>query len=413
VFGHLNVSSNYDDDVERVVAGQNGLDVKLVNIFSEKFVIRVKDAQTGSTSFYKEWHDGMQRTSEAKVKHRETKPASGDVEVYAQPCQQFMLPGTEFTADHVALFQKRALDLCCITGDQVKVYFNDFRLPVTNFKQYVKLVIGNTAELVALDDANPHWKVAVAFSEVPAVHGFVNCAAAAGAHVSYVERVLYGELVKALDTKRDYKALNIKAATLKNRVTLFVVTTVSQPTFSSQIKDNCVSFAKRLSDYVPSEAFIKKVVASQIVSAAAEQEKSKVEKKLAKATDGKKTARVNIFKLVDAIHAGTSKSAACSLILTEGDSAKAFAVAGLSVVGHDSYGVFPLKGKLLNTRDASAKQVMENAEIKNLKTILGLQHNNAHEGGAGLRYGSVIILTDADQVRTEAFKKSLTQKLKA
>jgi hypothetical protein len=199
--------------------------------------------------------------------------------------------------------------------------------------------MGDTAEFVAFDDANPHWKVAVAFSEVPAVHGFVNCAAATGAHVSYVERVLYGELVKALDTKRDYKALNIKAATLKNRVTLFIVATVSQPTFSSQIKDNCVSFAKRLSDYVPSEAFIKKVLASQIVSAAAEQEKSKVEKKLAKATDGKKTARVNIPKLVDAIHAGTSKSAACSLILTEGDSAKAFAVAGLSVVGRSARGV--------------------------------------------------------------------------
>jgi DNA topoisomerase-2 len=99
---------------------------------------------------------------------------------------------------------------------------------------------------------------------------------------------------------------------------------------------------------------------------------------------------------VDAIHAGTARSKECTLVLTEGDSAKAFAVAGLAVLGHDKYGVFPLKGKLLNTREASAKQVMENVEIKALKSIIGLQHANAHANREGLRYGNVLILTDAD-----------------
>ena len=47
----------------------------------------------------------------------------------------------------------------------------------------------------------------------------------------------------------------------------------------------------------------------------------------------------------------------CTLILTEGDSAKTLAVSGLGVVGRDKYGVFPLRGKLLNVREASYKQV--------------------------------------------------------
>ena len=38
------------------------------------------------------------------------------------------------------------------------------------------------------------------------------------------------------------------------------------------------------------------------------------------------------------------------LILTEGDSAKALAVAGWGVVGRDNFGVFPLRGKMLNVR---------------------------------------------------------------
>lgn len=54
----------------------------------------------------------------------------------------------------------------------------------------------------------------------------------------------------------------------------------------------------------------------------------------------------------------------CTLILTEGDSAKTLAVSGLGVVGRDRYGVFPLKGKLLNVREATPSQVLKNEEIQ-------------------------------------------------
>lgn len=59
----------------------------------------------------------------------------------------------------------------------------------------------------------------------------------------------------------------------------------------------------------------------------------------------------------DANDAGGKNSIDCTLILTEGDSAKTLAVSGLSVVGRDRYGIFPLRGKLLNVREASHKQV--------------------------------------------------------
>lgn len=47
----------------------------------------------------------------------------------------------------------------------------------------------------------------------------------------------------------------------------------------------------------------------------------------------------------DAHLAGTDRALECTLILTEGDSAKALAIAGLEVVGRDKFGVFPLKGR--------------------------------------------------------------------
>ena len=67
---------------------------------------------------------------------------------------------------------------------------------------------------------------------------------------------------------------------------------------------------------------------------------------------------LGIPKLDDANNAGTKHSLNCTLILTEGDSAKTLAISGLSVVGRDNYGVFPLRGKMLNVRDASHKQVV-------------------------------------------------------
>ena len=69
-------------------------------------------------------------------------------------------------------------------------------------------------------------------------------------------------------------------------------------------------------------------------------------------------------------------------------------MAGLSVVGRDHYGVFPLKGKLLNVREASATQVRDNEEIKNIKRILGLQQDKEYTSVKSLRYGHLMIMTD-------------------
>lgn len=97
--------------------------------------------------------------------------------------------------------------------------------------------------------------------------------------------------------------------------------------------------------------------------------------------------------------AGTTRGRECTLIVTEGDSAKALAVAGLSVVGRDHYGVFPLKGKLLNTRGMSAAAMMANTELSALTRILGLDPTCEYHDEAQLqrlRYGRVLVMADAD-----------------
>ena len=108
---------------------------------------------------------------------------------------------------------------------------------------------------------------------------------------------------------------------------------------------------------------------------------------------------LSIPKLEDANHAGGLHSEDCTLILTEGDSAKALAVAGLEVVGRDKYGVFPLRGKFLNVRNVSVNQLAKNAELKSICSILGLQFEKTYatrEERKELRYGHVMLMTDQD-----------------
>lgn len=119
-------------------------------------------------------------------------------------------------------------------------------------------------------------------------------------------------------------------------------------------------------------------------------------------TDGKKKARLSLdAEYDDAKKAGTKESSKCTLILTEGLSAKTLAVAGVSVLpgGKQYYGIVPLRGKLLNVREESAAKVNKNKEITILKQMLGLKQGvdyTQDKNFKNLRYGHIMVMTDQD-----------------
>ena len=110
----------------------------------------------------------------------------------------------------------------------------------------------------------------------------------------------------------------------------------------------------------------------------------------------KKNEKIYLTKLEDANDAGGRNSHNCTLILTEGDSAKSLAMAGIEVVGRDTYGVFPLKGKFLNVREATHNQLMNNQEVQNVMKIIGLEPKKKYTSVDGLRYGSIMVMADQD-----------------
>ena len=135
---------------------------------------------------------------------------------------------------------------------------------------------------------------------------------------------------------------------------------IENPVFESQTKE-CMSLQVKNfgSKCTLSDEFLKKIAArsgivDRVLNWLAFKEKHDLEKTGSKS---KQSKIKGIAKLDDANNAGTKDSMNCTLILTEGDSAKTLAVAGLGVIGRDRYGVFPLRGKMLNVREATTKQV--------------------------------------------------------
>jgi len=196
---------------------------------------------------------------------------------------------------------------------------------------------------------------------------------------------------------KKHKQAGVKPFMVKNYLWVFVNCLVENPAFDSQTKDTLTLRASAFGSKcdIP-DTYLKKVAACGVVDAVLSFANFKANKELKKGDGAKRQRLVGIPKLDDANDAGGRNSENCTLILTEGDSAKSLAISGLSVVGRDRFGVFPLRGKLLNVRDASAAQVTGNAEIQNIKQILGLQHGKNYTDTKSLRYGHLMIMTDQD-----------------
>lgn len=154
------------------------------------------------------------------------------------------------------------------------------------------------------------------------------------------------------------KKLQIKPHQIRANLWLFVNCLIVNPAFDSQTKETLNTKAANFgSTYEISEKFMKEVMTSGVVELVLKVAQAKEEAKMARNLGpGKKKAKLlGVPKLEDANMAGTREGHKCTIILTEGDSAKSLALAGIEVIGRDYYGCFPLKGKLLNVRDATSK----------------------------------------------------------
>lgn len=392
IFAELLTSTNYDKDEKKLVGGKNGYGVKLVNIFAKELEVCIKDAGRG-LCYTQTYRNNMTEIGTPSITKLKTKKSA--VSLRWQP--DFARFGMkDIPTDMQKLVERRVWDLAMTVGKDVKVTLNGEALKCRSLSDYAKAYGCDT---VIAESPNDRWQIVAGAS--PTDHlfhmSFVNgiWTAKGGTHVDAIVGQVAGHITEYLETKKKVKA---KTSVVKDHLAVFVVSFIENPSFTSQTKETLTTKVSAFgSSPKLSEDTLKKIVSKLgIVEKILEVQGAKDAKENSK-TDGKKQTRITgIPKLDDAVYAGTTKSSQCTLILTEGDSAKAMALSGLSQEQRKFFGVFPLKGKVLNVKDTSDSKVEHTKEIADLKKIIGLQSGRKYADTKELRYGSIMIMTDQD-----------------
>ena len=284
--------------------------------------------------------------------------------IFKPDLKRFGMEG--FDADFEAVVKRRVYDLAgCVKG--VKVDLNGERIKIKSFKQYVEMYIDSNAKkevaegMEVLDSApkptlvhqvvNDRWEVAFTMSDGQFNQvSFVNSIATTkgGTHVEHVAQQIITKLVD--EVKKKNKAAAVKPHQIKQHLWVFVNCLIENPAFDSQTKENMTlrpsAFGSKCN---LSEDFIKKgndcfdssnvlVLKSGVVDNVLNYAKFKAEQAMAKTSGSKRSRLTGYMKLDDASKAGTREGHRCTLILTEGDSAKALTTSGLGIVGREYFG---------------------------------------------------------------------------
>lgn len=398
IFGHLRTSTNYQKDQVRIVGGKNGFGFKLVLIYSLWGRIETVDHVRG-LKYVQEFKDNLTVIDKPKITKCKGKPYTKVS--WIPDYKRFGI--NRLTEDMENIFHKRVIDISATTEKSLKVKYNKSLVPVQSFEQYVNMYVGNkTVTKRIYEKGDERWEYAVCltpfdeFTQVSFVNGI--CTTKGGKHVDYILNQITKQVVEHIEKKKKVK---VKPISIKEQLFLFVNCIIDNPSFDSQTKDTLTTnVAKFGSTCKVSEKFVDKICKLGVVDQALSIHNVK-ETKESKKTDGKKTKSLyGIPKLIDAHYAGTNKSKQCILILCEGDSAKAGIVSGLSKEDRNTIGVYPLRGKLMNARDAQKAKLNANNEIAEIKKIMGLETNRQYtskeEIATSLRYGQIVLLTDQD-----------------
>jgi DNA topoisomerase-2 len=419
IFGRLLTSSNYDDTEQRETSGRNGYGAKLTNVFSKSFEIKIFDNYT-KQQYIQSWKNNMSEISKPKITNPKTK--IGYTEIIFNPDYE-RFGCKNLSDDMFSLFYKNVIDVAMLTG--INVFFNDKKIQMKTLKDYAKLYIFNNEKEEKKEDEEddenlsskikndqihiisedsecviqPNQNIIDGFEAI----SFVNCIETKnlGVHVDVYIEAIFRPLLETLNKSNKKGSIPLSLKEIKPYFQIFLKSTLINPAFDSQEKSKLVSPLPK------NPEILKKHINAILKWDCIEKIKNILKGKeliTLKKTEKKSRSFIKIDGYDPANLCGGKNSKECSLILTEGLSAKTYAVLGLSQElfgkkGRDYIGIFPLKGKVLNVRNSSVSQISGNKEICNIIKILNLRFGidyKKDEEFNTLSYGRIVVLSDQD-----------------
>lgn len=390
IFGHLLTSTNYNDTEMRMTSGRNGLGVKLTNVFSTRFEIELWDVST-KRLYRQKWEDNMRKCGKPSIKScasRKSKNSTVSVK-FVPDFQRFGME--RFTPDILSLFYRYCVDMAMIT--RLSVVVNGHRLRIRSMMDYVKMMnLPRPKECVVVEKSEGREIVLCAsddgYREVVFTNGVYN--RLGGVHSDVIMQDIGRSLLTKIQSR--LKSTQIGLREIKQHFLLIVNMQVPNPEFSNQSKDRLLSPSIRFNVDA-------KIVSTVMKWSFMDRIRESVAVKEVKDLKRMEKRKVRVEGYDPANLAGTRRAGECTLILCEGLSAKTYAVSGINVgwngvKGRDYFGVYPMRGKTLNVRNASMQTIMNNKELMDISNILGLKYGSTSLDS--LNYGRVMILCDSD-----------------
>ena len=396
IFGQLRTSSNYDDTENRDVIGTNGLGSKICNIFSTYFSIYTAD---GKNSFFRSWENNMRKINDdlkiKKCKEHFTE-SKFNIDFDKFEC------GNEFSDDFISIIEKRCIDAAAANiGLTVYFKYTDNKKTIIedewnfkSFEEYLELYTDyvDLSEMIKFkDDIMNVW----IFPDNGINVAFVNGAICSkGSHIKAVRNEINTYLCNYFSNKEKIEITN---KNIDNKYSLFGIFKINNPTYDSQTKDQLTNQLDKFSadinyKFKIPDNILKQISKSEIKDIILDwyKQKSEVEdqKILRKLNKQAKTKIKNNEKFINA-NSKTNKNK--ELWIYEGNSA----TSGFRYARDpQTQAAYLLRGVILNTTNLSPTKIMENRELSDIITILGLQWGD-HDIKK-LNFSKIIIATDAD-----------------
>lgn len=413
----LHAGGKFDKDSYKVSGGLHGVGVSCVNALSTHMKTEV---HRGGKIYTQEFSCGKPLFD---VKEIGTTDTRGTIQTFLPDTSIFTLTH-EYSFEtlaarlrelaylnkgiHISLTDKRNLDENNVPRSET--FYSEGGL-----REFVKFLDSNREQLMAdvvyMEGEKAGIPVEVSmiyntsFSEN--IHTYVNNINTheGGTHLAGFRRGLTRTLKKYADESGMLKNLKFEIAgdDFREGLTAVISVKVAEPQFEGQTKtklgNNEVMGAvdqavgEMLSRYLeenPKDArqIVNKVILAATARHAARKAREMVQRK------GAMGGTSLPGKLADCSEKDPS---ACEIYLVEGDSA-----GGTAKQGRDRrfQAILPLRGKILNVEKAMFHKILENEEIKNMYTALGVRVGTEEDSKAldmtRLRYHKVIIMCDAD-----------------